>query len=124
MWGFSWRVGAVSRVLYALAILIMWMALGLTATRSGYLTIGLALGLYLSLPLLRLLRTHTRVWEWLLRVLCLALAVGFVAGAYFALNATIPLFNDVQANVRAQAEEGVETLGAARGKRSVAGGGS
>lgn len=100
----------VSRVLYALSILIMWMALGLTATRSGYLTIGLALGLYLSLPLLRLLRTRTRVWEWLLRVLCLALAVGFVAGSYFALNATIPLFNDVQANVRAQAEEGVETL--------------
>lgn len=93
-----------ARVLYILSILVMWFALGLTATRSGYLTIGMALGMYLSLPLLRCLRAHTHLREWLLRALCLGLVLALVVAAYFALNATIPLFTNLQAQLHAKAE--------------------
>lgn len=94
----------ISRILFALSLLVMWIALGLSATRSGYLTIGMAVGMCLSLPMLRWMRAHTHIREWLLRGLCLVLTGTLVVVAYFSLNATIPLFNMVQSSVHAQAE--------------------
>ena len=96
------------RGLYLLGMLILAFALGLTVTRTGYLTLGLGVGLCLASLALPRLRTLLHSREWLVRLLCLAMVALVILTTYFTLNATISLFNGMHQSVQAAAEEAVQ----------------
>lgn len=96
------------RGLYLLGMLILAFALGLTVTRTGYLTLGLGVGLCLASLALPRLRTLLHGREWLVRLLCLAMVALVILTTYFTLNATISLFNGMHQSVQAAAEEAVQ----------------
>ena len=96
------------RGLYLLGMLILAFALGLTVTRTGYLTLGLGVGLCLASLALPRMRTLLHGREWLVRLLCLAMVAVVILTAYFTLNATISLFNGMHQSVQAAAEEAVQ----------------
>ncbi len=102
------RLRTLLHGLYLLGMLILAFALGLTVTRTGYLTLGLGVGLCLASLALPRLRTLLHGREWLVRLLCLAMVALVILTAYFALNATISLFNGMHQSVQAAAEEAVQ----------------
>lgn len=98
----------LARGLYLLGMLVMAFALGITATRTGYLTLGLGLGLCLASLALPRLRTLLHDREGLVRLLCVVMVAVVILTIYFVLNATIPLFNGMRQGVQAVAEEAVQ----------------
>ena len=110
----------LGRVLYALASLVQYAALGLTVARTAFISVSLALGLLLACGLMAKLRGK-RLSEKLVRLISFILAAALAAGSFLLLSKSPDLFGDVKEQVRSNTdvvestdtEEGADTEEAA-----------
>ena len=106
----------LGRVLYVLASLMQYAALGLTVARTAFISVSIALGLLLACGLMAKLRGK-RLSERLVRLISFILAAALAAGSFLLLSKSPDLFGDVKEQVRsntdvvesADTEEGADT---------------
>ena len=110
----------LGRVLYVLASLVQYAALGLTVARTAFISVSIALGLLLACGLMVKLRGK-RLSEKLVRLISFILAAALAAGSFLLLSKSPDLFGDVKEQVRSNTdvvestdtEEGADTEEAA-----------
>ena len=110
----------LGRVLYVLASLVQYAALGLTVARTAFISVSIALGLLLACGLMAKLRGK-RLSEKLVRLISFILAAALAAGSFLLLSKSPDLFGDVKEQVRSSTdvvestdtEEGADTEEAA-----------
>ena len=110
----------LGRVLYVLASLVQYAALGLTVARTAFISVSIALGLLLACGLMAKLRGK-RLSEKLVRLISFILAAALAAGSFLLLSKSPDLFGDVKGQVRSSTdvvestdtEEGADTEEAA-----------
>lgn len=110
----------LGRVLYVLASMVQYAALGLTVARTAFISVSLALGLLLACGLMAKLRGK-RLSEKLVRLISFILAAALAAGSFLLLSKSPDLFGDVKEQVRSSTdvvestdtEEGADTEEAA-----------
>lgn len=106
----------LGRVLYVLASLVQYAALGLTVARTAFISVSLALGLLLACGLMAKLRGK-RLSEKLVRLISFILAAALAVGSFLLLSKSPDLFGDVKEQVRSSTdvvestdtEEGADT---------------
>ena len=110
----------LGRVLYVLAGLVQYAALGLTVARTAFISVSIALGLLLACGLMAKLRGK-RLSEKLVRLISFILAAALAVGSFLLLSKSPDLFGDVKEQVRSSTdvvestdtEEGADTEEAA-----------
>lgn len=110
----------LGRVLYVLASLVQYAALGLTVARTAFISVSIALGLLLACGLMAKLRGK-RLSEKLVRLISFILAAALAAGSFLLLSKSPDLFGNVKEQVRSNTdvvestdvEEGADTEEAA-----------
>ena len=110
----------LGRVLYVLASLVQYAALGLTVARTAFISVSLALGLLLACGLMAKLRGK-HLSERLVRLISFILAAALAAGSFLLLSKSPDLFGGVKEQVRSNTdvvestdtEEGADTEEAA-----------
>ena len=110
----------LGRVLYVLASLVQYAALGLTVARTAFISVSIALGLLLACGLMAKLRGK-RLSEKLIRLISFILAAALAVGSFLLLSKSPDLFGDVKEQVRSSTdvvesidtEEGADTEEAA-----------
>lgn len=110
----------LGRVLYVLASLVQYAALGLTVARTAFISVSIALGLLLACGLMAKLRGK-RLSEKLVRLISFILAAALAVGSFLLLSKSPDLFGDVKEQVRSSTdvvestdtEEGADTEEAA-----------
>ena len=110
----------LGRVLYVLASLVQYAALGLTVARTAFISVSIALGLLLACGLMAKLRGK-RLSERLVRLISFILAAALAVGSFLLLSKSPDLFGDVKEQVRSSTdvventdtEEGADTEEAA-----------
>ena len=110
----------LGRVLYVLASLVQYAALGLTVARTAFISVSIALGLLLACGLMAKLRGK-HLSERLVRLISFILAAALAAGSFLLLSKSPDLFGDVKEQVRSSTdvvestdtEEGADTEEAA-----------
>ena len=110
----------LGRVLYMLASLVQYAALGLTVARTAFISVSIALGLLLACGLMAKLRGK-RLSEKLVRLISFILAAALAAGSFLLLSKSPDLFGDMKEQVRSNTdvvestdtEEGADTEEAA-----------
>ena len=110
----------LGRVLYVLASLVQYAALGLTVARTAFISVSIALGLLLACGLMAKLRGK-RLSEKLVRLISFILAAALAVGSFLLLSKSPDLFGDVKEQVRSNTdvvestdtEEGADTEEAA-----------
>ena len=106
----------LGRVLYVLASLVQYAALGLTVARTAFISVSIALGLLLACGLMAKLRGK-RLSEKLVRLISFILAAALAVGSFLLLSKSPDLFGDVKEQVRSSTdvvestdtEEGADT---------------
>ena len=89
----------LGRVLYVLASLVQYAALGLTVARTAFISVSIALGLLLACGLMAKLRGN-RLSEKLVRLISFILAAALAVGSFLLLSKSPELFGDVKEQVR------------------------
>ena len=89
----------LGRVLYVLASLVQYAALGLTVARTAFISVSIALGLLLACGLMAKLRGK-RLSEKLVRLISFILAAALAVGSFLLLSKSPDLFGDVKEQVR------------------------
>ncbi len=89
----------LGRVLYVLASLVQYAALGLTVARTAFISVSIALGLLLACGLMAKLRGK-RLSEKLVRLISFILAAALAAGSFLLLSKSPDLFGGVKEQVR------------------------
>ena len=110
----------LGRVLYVLASLVQYAALGLTVARTAFISVSIALGLLLACGLMAKLRGK-RLSERLVRLISFILAAALAVGSFLLLSKSPDLFGGVKEQVRSSTdvvestdtEEGADTEEAA-----------
>ena len=110
----------LGRVLYVLASLVQYAALGLTVARTAFISVSIALGLLLACGLMAKLRGK-HLSERLVRLISFILAAALAAGSFLLLSKSPDLFGGVKEQVRSNTdvvestdtEEGADTEEAA-----------
>ncbi len=110
----------LGRVLYVLASLVQYAALGLTVARTAFISVSIALGLLLACGLMAKLRGK-RLSEKLVRLISFILAAALAVGSFLLLSKSPDLFGGVKEQVRSSTdvvestdtEEGADTEEAA-----------
>ena len=110
----------LGRVLYVLAGLVQYAALGLTVARTAFISVSIALGLLLACGLMAKLRGK-RLSEKLVRLISFILAAALAVGSFLLLSKSPDLFGGVKEQVRSSTdvvestdtEEGADTEEAA-----------
>ena len=106
----------LGRVLYMLASLVQYAALGLTVARTAFISVSIALGLLLACGLMAKLRGK-RLSEKLVRLISFILAAALAVGSFLLLSKSPDLFGGVKEQVRSSTdvvestdtEEGADT---------------
>ena len=93
----------LGRVLYVLASLVQYAALGLTVARTAFISVSIALGLLLACGLMAKLRGK-RLSERLVRLISFILAAALAAGSFLLLSKSPDLFGDVKEQVRSSTD--------------------
>ena len=93
----------LGRVLYVLASLVQYAALGLTVARTAFISVSIALGLLLSCGLMAKLRGK-RLSEKLVRLISFILAATLAVGSFLLLSKSPDLFGDVKEQVRSSTD--------------------
>ena len=110
----------LGRVLYVLASLVQYAALGLTVARTAFISVSIALGLLLACGLMAKLRGK-RLSEKLVRLISFILAAILAVSSFLLLSKSPDLFGGVKEQVRSSTdvvestdtEEGADTEEAA-----------
>ena len=89
----------LGRVLYVLASMVQYAALGLTVARTAFISVSIALGLLLACGLMAKLRGN-RLSEKLVRLISFILAATLAVGSFLLLSKSPDLFGDVKELVR------------------------
>lgn len=93
----------LGRVLYVLASLVQYAALGLTVARTAFISVSLALGLLLACGLMAKLRGK-RLSEKLVRLISFILAAALAVGSFLLLSKSPDLFGNVKEQVRSSTD--------------------
>lgn len=93
----------LGRVLYVLASLVQYAALGLTVARTAFISVSIALGLLLACGLMAKLRGK-RLSEKLVRLISFILAAALAAGSFLLLSKSPDLFGGVKEQVRSSTD--------------------
>lgn len=93
----------LGRVLYVLASLVQYAALGLTVARTAFISVSIALGLLLACGLMAKLRGR-RLSEKLVRLISFILAAALAVGSFLLLSKSPDLFGDVKEQVRSSTD--------------------
>lgn len=93
----------LGRVLYVLASLVQYAALGLTVARTAFISVSIALGLLLACGLMAKLRGK-RLSERLVRLISFILAAALAAGSFLLLSKSPDLFGGVKEQVRSSTD--------------------
>ena len=97
----------LGRVLYVLASLVQYAALGLTVARTAFISVSIALGLLLACGLMAKLRGN-RLSEKLVRLISFILAAALAVGSFLLLSKSPELFGDVKEQVRSNTAESTD----------------
>ena len=93
----------LGRVLYVLASLVQYAALGLTVARTAFISVSIALGLLLACGLMAKLRGK-RLSEKLVRLISFILAAALAVGSFLLLSKSPDLFGGVKEQVRSNTD--------------------